>query len=119
LGYGIDLHGICRRFARRGDRDGYAAFAADDRSVDQAGSERSDEEGAASGVGGEPVAIRKDDGGAGSEAAVGVENGESSAVAGDDGSWEQENAPNGSGWRFLRGSDERENRQNRRKAKES
>jgi hypothetical protein len=88
LRYGIDLHGICRRFARRGDRNGYASFAADDRSVDQAGSERSDEEGAAGGVSGEPVTIRKADGGAGSEAAGGIEHGESSAVAGGDGSRE-------------------------------
>ena len=86
--YRIDLHGICGRFARRGDCDGYASFAADDRPVDQAGSERSDEEGASGGVGGEPVAIRKADGGAGSEAAIGVEHGERSAVAGDDGSRE-------------------------------
>jgi hypothetical protein len=96
LGYRIDLHGICWGFARRGDRDGHSAFAADDRPVDQTGSERSDEEGAASGVGGEPVAIRKEDGSAGSEAAVGVEHGESSAVAGDDGAREQEYAPCGS-----------------------
>ena len=92
---GIEATSIVVAAVSSGDKmvTGTRPGAADDGSDNDSGIERRDEQCAACCVGGQTVAIRKEDGGAGSQAAVNVEHCESCAVSRNNGARQQQNAP--------------------------